>query len=482
MILIENSKRLQTVQLSKTNFLHYLGCPKSLWLLKHKPDKYPHKTMSTYEDKLALEGYEVQKLVQDYLLQKSDAKQYLFEEPFQTEDGLYAAADMIYQSANGTVDIYEVKSSSSIANDHLIDAAFQTITIEKSGGKVASIYIVHLNKEYVRGDTLKIDEMMIFTLVTEQVRNIIDETQIGIDSALNLLSQTKIDEIGCSCLELSRSHHCETFDYFNPTMPKPSIYNLPRISKKKLHKFVNERRFDLMDIDESEVSGNQLNVLQAAKSGSPLIDESVIERFYEKVRYPIYFLDYETYSSAIPIVEGVKPHAHIPFQFSIHVKQSENNADLQHFEYLTDKAELPLTMIEALEKVIGPNGSIVSWHKSFENKQNKEMGILYPAKDEFLKNVVERTIDLEDIFKGGYVDIAFGGSTSIKKVLPIIVPDLTYDNLTIANGTDAMEAFTRILEMRDDANRKNLRHDMLEYCKLDTLAMVKIFEKMEAYI
>ena len=323
--------------------------------------------------------------------------------------------------------------------------------------------------------------MMTFTLVTEQVRNLVDETQIGIDSALDLLNQPRINETGCSCLELSRSHHCETFDYFNPSIPKPSIYNLPRISKKKLHKFVNERRFDLMDIDESEVSGNQLNVLKAAKSGSPLIDERVIESFYEKVRYPVCFLDYETYSSAIPIVEGIKPHAHIPFQFSIHIKQSENKADLQHFEYLADKAELPSKMIEALEKVIGPNGSIVSWHKSFENKQNKEMGILYPDKDEFLKNVIERTIDLEDIFKGGYVDIAFGGSTSIKKVLPVIVPDLNYDNMAVANGTDAMEAFTRILEMPDGANRKKLRKDMLEYCKLDTLAMVRIFEKMAIY-
>ena len=227
------------MQLSKTNFLHFLGCSKSLWLLKNKPHDYPHRTMSTYEDKLAVEGYEVQKLVQDYLVQQSDAERYLFEQPYQTEDGLYAAADIIYKNYNGTVDIYEVKSSGSIDNSHLIDAAFQTITIEKSGGKVSSIYIVHLNKDYVRGDTLKIHEMMTFTLVTEQVRNLVDETQIGIDSALDLLNQPKINETGCSCLELSRSHHCETFDYFNPSIPKPSIYNLPRISKKKLHKFIN---------------------------------------------------------------------------------------------------------------------------------------------------------------------------------------------------------------------------------------------------
>ncbi len=99
-----------------------------------------------------------------------------------------------------------------------------------------------------------------------------------------------------------------------------------------------------------------------------------------------------------------------------------------------------------------------------------------------MKNVTDRTIDLEDIFKGGYVDIAFGGSTSIKKVLPIIVPDLSYDDMAVANGTDAMEAFTRLLELPDEVDKKKLRHEMLEYCKLDTLAMVRIFEKMEKLI
>ena len=113
--------------------------------------------------------------------------------------------------------------------------------------------------------------------------------------------------------------------------------------------FVTERRFDLMDIDESEVSGSQLNVLKAAKSGSALINVGIIESFYEKVQYPIYFLDYETYSSAIPLIDGVKPYTHIPFQFSIHVKESEDATETQHHEYLAESAEFPSKMIEQLE-------------------------------------------------------------------------------------------------------------------------------------
>ncbi len=470
------------MQLTKTNFLHFLECQKSFWLLKHKPSKYIHKEVSTYDDKLAYEGYEVQKLVQDFLMEKKDKKYYSFEVPFKTDDKLYASADIIYQNPNGDIDVYEVKSSGSIDKSNLIDAAFQTITIEKSGKKVNSIYIVHLNKDYVRGSSIKVEEMMVFSLVTDKVRKIIEETYLQIKLALNMLKKTEIDEDGCSCLKLSRTHHCDTFDFFNPNIPSPSIYNLPRISKKKLNTFVNESRFNLNDVDESELTGKQISVLKSAKSRSPIIDKKIIKKFFQQIQYPVYFLDYETYSSAIPIIEGVKPHSHIPFQFSIHVKHSENSSNLKHFEYLSGKIELPLKMIEYMEKIIATKGSVVCWHKSFENTRNKEMGILYPKKDSFLKSIINRTIDLEDIFKEGYVDIAFQGSTSIKKVLPVIISDLNYDNIEVSNGTDAMEAFKRIIDMPNGTAKNKLRNDMLEYCKLDTLAMVKIFEKIKILI
>ena len=126
-------------------------------------------------------------------------------------------------------------------------------------------------------------------------------------------------------------------------------------------------------------------------------------------------------------------------------------------------------------------GSVISWHKSFENTRNKEMALLYSDNANFLNSVTKRTIDLEDIFKAGYIDIAFGGSTSIKKVLPILVPELTYEGMSVANVTDAMEAFSKIIGLEDNIQKTKLREDMLAYCKLDTLAMVKLYEKMKEF-
>ena len=134
-----------------------------------------------------------------------------------------------------------------------------------------------------------------------------------------------------------------------------------------------------------------------------------------------------------------------------------------------------------MEKVIGSKGSIISWHKSFEITRNKEMADLYPDNSDFLNNINIRMIDLEDIFKDGYVDIQFGGSTSIKKVLPVIT-DLSYEDLDVSNGTDAMGAFIEMIDTKDNIKKMEIREKMLKYCERDTFAMVKIFEKMNEYI
>ncbi|WP_282048415.1 DUF2779 domain-containing protein [Sulfitobacter mediterraneus] len=470
------------MQISKTDFIQFLNCPKSLWLLKHRPDEYPHDEFSDYAQKIAAEGYEVEDQVQAYLTAQDDAKRYEFQSEFHTERELYAKADVIRHNDDESFNIYEVKSSTQVktdaAHNQLKDAVFQKITAEEAGCRVAKVFIVHLNPDYVRQGNPDPSQLLAFEDVSERVAAIEDETRAEIDDAVDLLNQGSIDETSCSCLGLTRSNHCDAFNHFNPDIPDPSIYSLPRVTKKRLSGFVADGRFGLDQIGEEEVTAGQLPVLRAAQKGTPIIDKAVLQAFFARAKYPLYFLDYETYSSAIPLVDGAKPQAPIPFQYSLHVKKTPDDADPEHFEFLAPTASLPLAMIEHMERIIGAVGSVVSWHSSFENTQNRTMAEWYPEKAKFLNNLVDRTLDLEDLFKAGYVDIAFGGSTSIKKVLPIIVPDLSYDDMEVANGTDAMEAWSQLLDLPDGPEKDKLRQDMLEYCKLDTLAMVRIFDEI----
>ena len=140
---------------------------------------------------------------------------------------------------------------------------------------------------------------------------------------------------------------------------------------------------------------------------------------------------------------------------------------------------MPLGLIESMESDIEPEGSIVSWHASFEMTRNKEMAEVFPDKSEFLKNLNKRMVDLENAFKKNYVDVRFGGSTSIKKVLPILCPEFSYSDLSVQDGTSAMETWERMLSA-DPENAKALAQSLLQYCKLDTLAMLKIYKVLVA--
>jgi hypothetical protein len=471
------------LQLSKTDFLQFLHCPKSLWLLRRKPTLYQHGPFSDYLQKIVSEGYEVELYLKSLFSSQIDSDKYSYQTGFKTGDGLYAIADCTRQNDDGSIDIYEVKSSTSVQRgspqNQIKDASFQKIAAEGAGFTVARVFIVHLNSQYARNGVIDTDELLVFADVTAEVSEMTEQTKREIASALSLLKSPNIDESSCSCLELTKSNHCDAFEYFNPSIPKPSIYNLPRISKTKLRNFVADGRFSLDDIALHEVTEKQSHVLRSAHLKAPIVDHSIISRWFSKLTYPVYFLDYETYASATPIINDARPHAPIPFQYSLHIKRSPDANNLEHVEYLADEAVMPIAMIEHMQKHIGDVGSIVSWHASFENTQNRNMAVMFPAKHDFLHGLVERTVDLEDLFKEGYVDINFQGSTSIKKVLPVLVPELDYVGMDVASGTDAMEAWQRLISLPADRAKEDLRKSMLEYCELDTLAMVRIFEFME---
>ena len=433
--------------------------------------------------KIVTEGYAIEESLKSYLSSQEDRDKYSYQTVFETSGGLLARADCTRQNDDGTINIYEVKSSTSVQRgspqNQIKDATFQKIAAEGAGFKVARVFIVHLNSRYTRDGEVNAGELLVFSDVTAEVDDLFSETLREIEAATLLLNSATIDETSCSCLELKKSNHCDSFDYFNPSIPKPSIYNLPRISKSKLCNFVADGRFALDDIGLDEVTEKQSHVLRSAHLKEPVVDHTIISKWFSKLEYPVYFLDYETYASATPIIDGARPHAPIPFQYSLHIKRSLNDNKLEHVEYLAEEATLPISLIEHMQKNIGDVGSVVSWHASYENTQNRNMAVMYPAKSDFLQGLIDRTVDLEDLFKEGYVDIKFEGSTSIKKVLPVLAPDLDYAGMEVANGTDAMEAWQRLVSLPKGSQKNELRKSMLEYCKLDTLAMVRIFEIME---
>ena len=471
------------IKLTKTDFIQYLNCPKSLWLLKHDAENYPQGEFSAFLQKLTREGYEVERYVRQYFA-NAGGRSVDFQSNFETDDGLYARADAVEQTSNGDTVIYEVKSSTRVKTDndhnHIKDACFQKICAESAGQKIDQVFLVHLNGNYVRKGDIDPSELLVFVDVTKEVNHIARATETEINEALDLLRQAEIDKNGCSCLHKSRANHCDTFSIFNPDIPTPSIYSIPRLSAKKRDELIANSIFALDEIpDNYPLSENQMIVVSAAKNAQPQIDLNEIQRFLAHLMFPLYFFDFETFASAVPIIDGASPHRHFPVQYSLHI--IDQDGSLKHKEFLEREASLPVRLVEQMQSDIGAEGNIVSWHASFEKTQNREMARLFPDKKAFLNNLNDRMVDLEDVFKTAYVDTRFDGSTSIKKVLPVVCPHLNYKDLDVQDGSLAMEAWERMIKAKAEESEKIAR-GLLKYCERDTLAMVEIYRFLKALV
>lgn len=223
----------------------------------------------------------------------------------------------------------------------------------------------------------------------------------------------------------------------------------------------------------------KLNQVRVHKSQEPIVDFGAIKAELNSLTFPLYFLDYETCPTAIPLFDGYHPYQHIVFQYSLHVLK-DKDAELEHFEFLSLEGDPAERIVESLRSRIGDTGSVISWYKKFEISRNRELANLVPLQFSFLHGVIDRTYDLMDIVDNQYyVHQGFKGSASIKKVLPAIkevlklpTDTLSYENLAVRNGTDAIEAYKQIttVEMSEQAIEEK-KKQMLEYCKLDTEAM-----------
>lgn len=464
--------------LTKSDFLEIRACKESFWLSRNKPEVFPESELDDFALMLMQDGFEVERCTALWVKSWPDASDIRLQVAFKSPDGLEVRADMIRQVDKTTVDLFEIKSSSS-TRGYIEDVAFQTVAIERSGLTVRNIHIIHVDSTYVRSGDLDMDALLILADVTDDVRELIPDLEPEIDAALNWVNRTAIDEAGCECrFKGNIPTRCAAFEYLNPDIPDVSIYNLPGIRTKRVRGFVEEGRLDLQDVAADEVTPSMIPVLRAAHSGEPEVNHKGVESFLGSLEFPLFFYDYETFKSAVPIMDGVSPHEQVPVQVSVH--RLDSDGTLSHSEYLADapgkRRELALALREAIED----EGTCVSWHKSFEIGCNRRLGLAFPDFADFMASINERTVDLRDIFKADYVDIGFKGSTSIKNVLPVLCPDLSYDEMAVGNGGTAMAAWISMTQETDSDEIVRKRNELLEYCKLDTLAMVEIYRFLKS--
>lgn len=468
--------------LSKSDFLEYRHCAKAFWLKRHRPEATEWPAPSAFDRMLMADGYAVEAQARRLIETWPDHDQCQFQVEFVADGLLLARVDLVKEREDGALDLYEIKGSTSLkgsAGDHVVDACFQQIVVERAGFRVRSLSIIHVNGEYVRVG--EIDPTALLTIVdvtgrAEDQRHAL-EGEIG--EALALIAQAEIDERGCSCRHSgSPANHCASFAHFNRDLTAPTAHLLPRISEKRLKALDAEGRLAINAVHADELTPSQLPTWTALTTGNAVINSEAITAFIASLTWPLHFYDYETFGSAVPIAEGYRPHAQIPVQFSLH--RLHKDGQLEHFEFLADQPGLQGQLAEKLIAVVDQTGSLLVWNESFEKACNRRLIEMHPQHKSFFLDINSRTIDLMAPFKADYVHPDFLGSTSIKKVLPVLCPDLSYAGLPVHDGSGAMEAWSGLINEENDEERVRMREELLAYCKLDTLAMLEIFAVLRA--
>ena len=473
-------------RLTKTAYLNYLKCPQEFWLAVHQPLLIAEPNTLEYEH-LRQQGYAVQQLVKKLeRFQPHDGLHFDFERPFQTTD-LYARCDIVVTDKSmGVIDLYETKSSSSVKDEHIDDVAFQKMVAERGGATVGRCYVITTNGEYVRHGEIDPEQLFIVTDVTDLVNAHIPATEQQTKDAIAYLDGVPVPSLIDYCA--ANRLDCRFIKLHFPDLPDYTVFDIAFLKTEKRRQLLSNGIVAIVDVpNDFPLSDKQRIQVEAAKSGAIVFDREAIGKCIASWEYPLHFLDYETFAYAIPQFEGIRPFQQMCFQYSLHTIDKPG-AEPRHADYLShgEDARPPHLMAESLRKAMsGGVGTVLVWYEAFEKTRNSEMGLMFPEYAPFFEEVNSKTVDLMKIFSDKlYIHPDFKGRSSIKKVLPVLRPDLSYKDLGIGDGLTATISWFRAVtwQSMNDAERLKIFDDLEKYCELDTWAMVEIFYELLALV
>lgn len=493
-----------TSMISKTDYMNFLRHPAWLWLKKHNPDKLPPvdaNTQAIFDSGHRFEPYAEQLFPEGVRIGFDGYDEYLTM-PARTTKALANGAKTIFQGrfefgqltficdivnvvGDKLVDLIEIKSSTEAKDEHEYDLAFQLVVLEGCGYSVRNISVIHINKEYVREGEVDPKALTKISDITESVKAKREYTKEQLKEVEKVVNADKCPSISPSLAGLgSISEWLKIYRGLVALEPM-NIYDLCAVNIQTAGALEKLGIKQIVDIPaDFKLSSKQSLQVRVTKLDRPIINKEKIKVFMDAFVFPLYFFDYETLSSIVPYFNGMRPYKQYPFQYSLHILDTPNG-EPRHMGYLHKDNSDPAEMLsKTLQSQIGNSGSIVTWNMGFEKGCNELTGLRFPEYAEFYKVLNERIVDLMTPFSTGlYADKNFKGSASIKNVLPVLVPQLSYKVLGIQEGGSAQRLWMEaVLDGKRENEKEKILNDLFEYCKLDTLAMVEIYLKLRKEI
>ncbi len=475
-----------------------IRCEKLLWLRVNKPEfaePFDDPTLHLFEvgrrvEQLARipfpgilierEGIPFKSLIEKTVMLMANHTVLIYEGTFNAKNCICRAdiLEPVSEDKTSPWNLHEIKMSTKLKPEHITDCGVQTYCIEQSGYTIQRINLIHINAEYTRQG--EINPLHLFKVedITDRVR--VESITIGkkIREFSKLCSEPEPPDvvIGSKC---KQPGICQFYKYCHDIIPMSSVFELP-YGQNVIPKLIKSGITLLINIPQDfPLTIRQKKLVKSAKIKKPIVDKADLRSFLDKFIFPLCFFDFETVSPAIPLLEKSRPYERIPFQYSLHILLKDGQ--LKHKEYLHDIRTDPReTILKSLIKDLRTNGSIVTWNMSFEASVLKSLASIYPKYSKQINSLLLRIVDLIIPFRSGiYSDYRCKGSASIKSVLPVLCPELSYESLSVQKGDQASLLFEKYLEgSMAEEEWCDVKPGLLSYCELDTLAMVEIYRKL----
>ncbi len=488
-------------RLSKSRYVSGLRCPKMLWLAVNEPENAAIAEAKL--ERLRQVGHRVGEYAQQLFkggVLMDEGRENLSKAIARTAEHAEKGASAIFEATvdyknilcradilkkvrgkTNTWDLYEVKSSTEVRNHHYPDVAVQKFCFEGAGYSIRKCFLTHVNNRYVRKREIDPTAFITHEDLTTEIDSMVGSVESKAAELIDMINSRKCPEIepGKQC---TNPRNCDYLNHCHEPVDEHSIFTLYRGGKAVRE--LEERGITLLaDVPEDlALSARNRRHVESAKSMKPVIDREALKKSLEQLEYPLYYLDFETVSCGIPLFDNTRPYQKVPFQFSLHI-QKEPGVECEHREFLAeDRYDPRERLICEMLDAIGDSGSIIAHNASFEKGRIDELARDFSKYRKRLAALLPRFWDLMKPFgRGDYMHYGFCGKTSLKKILPVLVPSLSYDELEIQEGESASLIAERWYDNAlSDQEWKNARKNLLKYCGLDTLAMVEILKVLRA--
>jgi hypothetical protein len=481
--------------LSKSLLLKGMQCPRALWLARHPPDfVFPEDParlarfaagteVGLLAQRLFPGGTEVpfagltipQQLARTRELIDAGAE-VIYEASFE-HDGLFVKVDILVRRGDAW-EIHEVKSSTGVKAVHLDDLAIQDYVLRRAGLRVARLVLVHVDSTYVRRGAIDVWRLFAGREVTLDARERqaeLPEIIARLRATLSEASEPAVD-IGLQCHD---PYDCDFIPWCWRHIPGQSVFELSGSLKEKFALYY-DGFVRLSDVPPERLREKQRFETLATLNRSDHVDAGAVRDFLQSLWYPLCHLDFETFACAIPPFDDTRPYQQIPFQYSLH-RQAAPGAAVEHRAYLASPGGDPRReLAERLLAEIPEGACVLTYNQSFEVGVLRQLSERFPDLSSALQARIARVRDLMPPFRSRAVyRWSMQGSYSIKKVLPALAPELSYEGLAVADGTAAMLAWQEMCATRDAARMEEIRRGLLAYCERDTWGMVRILEELQ---